>query len=155
MAVTPVPPGYQTATPYLIVSDGPAAIDFYVRGLGATEVSRETAPDGHILNAELRIGSSMLMLGEHRGLEVPTPTPMPSLSIYLYVEDANALHRRAVEAGARALSPVATKFYGNREGGVRDPFGITWWIATRVEEVPPEEFARRVEIEMKRRDGKK
>ncbi|MGE5234930.1 MAG: VOC family protein [Acidobacteriota bacterium] len=152
MPVTPIPSGYHTATPYLIVSDGPGAIEFYVRGLGATEISREAAPDGHVMHAELRIGDSMLMLGEHPGVNAPAPTPLPALSLYLHVEDADELHRRAVAAGARELSPVTTKFYGNREGGVEDPFGVTWWIATRVEDVPPEELTRRVAVEMTRRE---
>lgn len=130
--VTPVPEGFHTATPYLIVRNGAEAIEFYQRALGAIETSRHADPDGRVRNAELRIGTSNLMLGEHQAVHPSGPETFPRLSIYLYVEDADALFAQAVAAGAKVLTAVDEKFYGNREGGIEDPYGIVWWIATRV-----------------------
>jgi PhnB protein len=141
--LSPVPEGYGTLTPYLIVHDGAAALDFYAKVFGAIVGEKLTTPDGRVMHAELQIGTSKLMLGEHQETEPRNSSSFPRLSIYSYVENADEVARRAVAAGAKELSPVSDKFYGNREGGIEDPFGIVWWIATRVEEVTPEEVARR------------
>jgi PhnB protein len=95
------------------------------------------------MHAELQIGSSKLMLGEHNDTEPRDSKHFPRLSIYVYLEDADDTARRAVAAGAKELYPVTDKFYGNREGGIEDPFGIVWWLATRVEELTPDEVSRR------------
>jgi PhnB protein len=141
--INPVPEGYATLTPYLIVHDGAAALDFYTTVFGATVGEKLTTPDGRVMHAELQIGTSKLMLGEHKDTEPRDSKHFPRLSIYVYLENADDTARRAVAAGAKELYPVADKFYGNREGGIEDPFGILWWVATRVEEVTPEEVARR------------
>ena len=130
--ISPVPEGFHTATPYLIVSNGAEAIEFYQRAFGAVEVFRFADPDGRVRNAELRIGTSTFMLGEHDGVDPRGKETFPRVSIYLYVEDADALFAQAVAAGAKVLMSVDEKFYGNREGGIEDPYGIVWWIATRI-----------------------
>jgi PhnB protein len=135
--VTAVPDGFHTATPYLIVGHGAEAIEFYRRAFGAVEISRHAEPGGRVLNAELRIGTSNFMLGEHESVDPRGAKTIPRVSIYLYVEDANALFAQAVAAGAKVLMPVSEKFYGNREGGVEDPYGIVWWIATRIKTWSP------------------
>ncbi len=137
------PAGFHTATPYLIVKDGAAAVDFYQRAFGATVLERIEGPDGRVMHAEIKIGDSPVMIGEHQEVATLGPDSFPPVSIYLYVEDADALAAQAVAAGARELYPVSEKFYGNREGGIEDPFGITWWIATRVQSLSPEELQRR------------
>jgi len=132
--VAPIPEGFHTATPYLIVSKGAEAIEYYTRALGAVEISRHEDPPGRVLHADLQIGSSRIMLGEHAGVDPRGVDTFPRVSIYLYVEDADALFAQAVAAGARVLMAVEEKFYGNREGGIEDPYGIVWWLATRVKD---------------------
>jgi PhnB protein len=141
--VNPVPAGFHTVTPYLIVSDGHRALEFYQQAFGAVVNNLEALPDGKFLNAEFRIGDSNLMMGEHEA-DVPEAGKLPRLSIYLYVPDSDALQAAAIAAGAKEIYPVSTKFYGNREGGVEDPFGITWWISTRVEDLSSEEMLQRM-----------
>jgi PhnB protein len=136
--VTPIPEGFHTATPYLIVTDGAAAIDFYKQAFGAVELSRHCAPTGRVMNSELRIGTSMMMLGESPAVDPRGAETFPRVSIYLYVEDADAVFARAVAAGGKTLMAVTEKFYGNREGGLEDPYGIVWWIASRVKEWKPD-----------------
>jgi PhnB protein len=137
-----IPAGFHTATPYLIVNDGARALEFYKQAFNATIINCDSTPDGKFMNAEIQIGTSPLMIGQHPEI-VPQNEALPLVSLYLYVEDATALAAQAIAAGARELSPVTDKFYGNREGGVRDPFGITWWIATHIEDLTPEEIGRR------------
>lgn len=136
--VKPIPDGYHTVTPYLLAADVRPLLDFLQRGLGAVEVEKMTAPDGSIRHAEVRIGDSMVMLGAAGG-DYP---PMPCM-LYLYVEDVDALYQRALDAGATPVQPPADQFYGDRSGGVRDAAGNQWWMATHVEDVPPDELARR------------
>lgn len=145
--VNPVPAGFHTVTPYLIVKDGHRALAFYQQAFGATVNHLDTLPDGKFLNAEFRIGDSNLMMGEHEA-DAPEAGKLPRLSIYLYVPDSDAMQTAAIAAGAKEIYPVSTKFYGNREGGVEDPFGITWWISTHVEDLTPEEMLKRM-AEMK------
>lgn len=137
------PDGYPNLTPYLIVNDGAAAIEFYKTAFGATVREQMTTPDGRVRHAEMMIGDSPLMLGEDQETTVQATPPYAPVSIYAYVEDADAVFAKAVAAGAKEIAPVSLKFYGNREGGVSDPFGITWWLATRVEELTEEEMLRR------------
>lgn len=137
-----IPTGFHTATPYLIVSDGLRAVEFYKQAFDATIINCDTTPDGKFMNAEIRIGTSPVMIGQHADV-ASSGEPLPPVSIYLYVEDADALAARAIAAGAQEIYPVSDKFYGNREGGVRDPFGITWWIATHLEDLTPEEIGQR------------
>lgn len=137
--VRPIPEGFHTATPYLIVRDAAAAIEFYKKAFGATELMRQTDPNERIRHAEIRIGSSPIMIGGHTEIGAPSPQSLPRVSIYLYVEDVDALASRAIAAGAKELYPVKDQAYGNREGGIEDPFGITWWIATHTKDMSPEE----------------
>ena len=137
------PEGYHNLTPYLIVTDGAAAIEFYKAAFDATVSEQLTTPDGRVRHAELKIGDSPVMVGEHQEATAQTTPPYAPVSIYTYVEDADAVFTKAVAAGAQEVAPVTQKFYGNREGGVADPFGITWWLSTRVEELTEEEMQQR------------
>ena len=137
------PDGYHNLTPYLIVNDGAAAIEFYKAAFAATVTEQMTTPEGRVRHAELMIGDSPVMLGEHQDLVVQATPPYAPVSLYAYVEDADALFAKAIDAGAKEAAPVTLKFYGNREGGVTDPFGITWWLSTRVEELTEEEMQQR------------
>lgn len=141
-AASHIPAGFHTATPYLIVNDGTRALEFYQQAFNATVINCDSTQDGQFLNAEIRIGTSPLMIGQHQEI-LPKEEALPLISLYLYVEDAAALAAQAVAAGATEIMPVTDKFYGNREGGVRDPFGVTWWIATRIEDLTPKEIAER------------
>jgi PhnB protein len=141
-AVSYIPAGFHTATPYLIVNDGARALEFYKQAFNATIINCDATPDGKFMNAEICIGTSPVMIGQHAEV-IPKDEALPPVSLYLYVEDAAAFATQALAAGATEISPVSDKFYGNREGGVRDPFGITWWIATRIEDLTPEEIAER------------
>lgn len=139
MTVKPIPEGYHTVTPYMVVSDVEGLIDFVKRAFGADERHRSTLPDGTIMHAELRIGDSPVMMGTARGPWQPMPA-----AIYLYVEDADAVYRQALSAGAESIMEPADQFYGDRNAGVKDAQGNLWWIGTHIEDVPPEELARRV-----------
>ncbi len=136
------PEGFPTISPYLIVKDGGAALAFYQAVFQAAVDSQMTTPDGRLIHASLRIGDSPVMLGELSGTAAPG-AGFPAVSLYVYVEDSDAVYSAATAHGATAISPVAQKFYGNREGGFLDPFGVTWWVATRTEIVSAEEMARR------------
>jgi PhnB protein len=147
MATKPVPDGYHSATPYLIVAGAADAIEFYKRAFGAVELFRMAKPDGKVGHAEIRIGDSVIMLAdEHPDMGYRSPSSLggSSVSIMLYMEDVDGVFARALEAGARAQRGVADQFYGDRNGVLEDPFGHVWTIATHVEDVPPEEIERRV-----------
>jgi PhnB protein len=147
--VKPIPEGYRSLTPSLTVDGAAAAIDFYKRAFGAVENSRAIAPDGQkVWHADLQIGDSRLMLSDafpEQGATAPDPSGAVGFSIWLYVEDVDAVFARAVEAGATVQMPVDTMFWGDRMGGLRDPFGHNWTVATRVEDVSDEESRRRAE----------
>jgi PhnB protein len=152
MATKPIPDGYHTATPYLIVNGAAEAIEFYKRALGATELLRMTDPQGRIGHAEIRIGDSVIMLAdEHPDMGYRGPRSMggSSVSILLYVDDVDTIFDRALSAGATVQRPIANQFYGDRSGKLEDPFGHVWSIATHVEDVPPEEMRRRAEAVMR------
>lgn len=144
--VNPIPDGYPRVTPYLIVDDASAAIDFYKSVLDATERMRMGGPDGKVGHAELGIGDSVIMLAdEHPEVDARGPKTVGGtpVSLHVYVEDADRVFERAIESGAEALSPVEDKFYGDRSGSFEDPFGHHWNVATHVEEVPPDEMSKR------------
>ena len=144
MAVKPVPDGYHSITPYLVVQGVPKLIEFLKRAFEAKETERVTQPDGRVRHAEVKIGDSVVMLGEATGEHTPMPT-----SLYLYVPDADTTYKRALQAGGISLMEPANQFYGDRNAGVKDPVGNHWWIATHVEDVPPEELRRRAAAAMK------
>lgn len=146
MAVQPIPNGYHTATPYLIVSDAALAIDFYKRAFGATECMRLVDPRGKVCHAEIKVGDSTIMLAdEFPEMEHQSPQSLGgvSVSILLYVEDVDAQFSQALAAGAKSLKPVADQFYGDRSGTLEDPLGHVWTLATHQEDVALEEIRRR------------
>jgi PhnB protein len=143
----PVPDGYHTATPYLIIGGAAAAIRFYKLAFDAIELVHLPGPDGRIAHAEIKIGDSVIMLADEvldMGFRSPRSLGGSPVSLLLYVEDVDAVFRRSVAAGALVLRPVANQFYGDRSGTLEDPFGHLWTIATHIEDVPVEEIARRV-----------
>jgi PhnB protein len=148
MPVPPVPPGYHTVTPYLIIHGAAAAIEFYKQALGATERMRFAQPDGRIGHAELEIGDSVVMLADEApemGFVGPQSAEgNTSVGLALYVDDVDTRFRQAIAAGARELRPVQNQFYGDRSGTLVDPFGHVWTLSTHVEDVSPEELERRV-----------
>ena len=137
------PETHHNLTPYLIVNDGAAAIEFYAAAFGAKVLEQMTTPEGRVQHAEIMIGDSPVMLGERQDVTAQATPPYAPVSIYAYVEDAGAVFAKAIAAGAQEVLPVSLKFYGNREGGVSDPFGITWWLATRVAQYSEEELEKR------------
>jgi PhnB protein len=150
----PIPDGYSTLTPYLIVPDGAASVEFYRRAFGASERMRLVTPDGKIGHAELVIGDSVVMLADEypaHGARAPQHFGGSPVMLHLYVQDVDAVVARAVAAGATLTRPVQDQFYGDRSGAVTDPFGHLWHIATHIEDVAPEEIARRAAAAMAER----
>jgi PhnB protein len=148
----PIPDGYRTATPYLIVKGAAEAIEFYKRAFGATEMLRMADPQGKVGHAEIKIGDSVIMLADEHpamGYRGPRSLGGSSVSILLYLEDVDGVFERAVKAGAKAQRPVMNQFYGDRSGTLEDPFGHVWTVATHVEDVAPEELKRRAQAAMK------
>ena len=146
MAVKPVPEGYHTATPYLIIKDAARAIEYYKKVFGATELMRMPDPSGKIGHAEIKIGDSPIMLADEfpdMGYRGPQALGGSPVSILLYVSDVDAVFNKAVAAGAKVVKPLQDQFYGDRSGFIEDPFGHLWSIATHTEDVPPEEMERR------------
>ncbi len=151
MPVKPIPDGYHSVTPYLIVHDAAAALDFYKKALGAVETVRMPAPGGRVGHAEIRIGDSVVMLADEHpemGAKSPRTIGGSPISLMVYVEDVDARVAQAVAAGGRLVRPVADQFYGDRTGGVDDPFGYHWYLATHVEDVPPDELKKRAQKAM-------
>lgn len=141
-----IPDGYHTLTPYLIVNGGAKALEFYGRALGAVERDRMQDPSGKVRHAEITIGDSRIMLAdEHPEIGALSPQTIGGspVSLHLYVEDVDAVVARAVAAGATLTRPVADQFYGDRVGGVTDPFGHRWFIATHKEDLTMDEIRRR------------
>jgi len=147
MAVKPIPEGYHSVTPYLIMDDAARALEFYKKALGAVELMRFPAPGGRIGHAEIKIGDSQVMLADEspeQGQKSLRTIGGSPISLMVYVEDVDARVAQAVAAGAKITRPVANQFYGDRTGGIEDPFGYQWYLATHVEDVSPDEIARRV-----------
>jgi PhnB protein len=154
MPVKPVPDGYHTVTPYLIIRDAAQALEFYKSALGATELMRFAGPDGKVMHAEIKIGDSPIMIGEEcpeMGYRGPQALGGSPAGICLYVPDVDAQFARAVAAGAKVQRPVVNQFYGDRSGTFVDPFGHVWTIATHVEDVSVEEMHRRCAEYMKQK----
>ena len=144
MAVKPIPDGFHTVTPYLVVTGVSKLIDFLKQAFGAEEFHRSSRPDGSIMHAQVKIGDSMVMMGEAMG----EFKAMPAM-IYLYVNDTDALYQRALQAGATSVMPPTDMFYGDRNAGVKDLCGNQWWIATHKEDISNEELAKRAEAAAK------
>ncbi len=146
MSVKPIPEGYHSVTPYLIVKGADAAMEYYREAFGATELFRFPAPGGTIGHAEIQIGDSPIMLADEQpemGIVAPGPGSMPPVSILIYVEDVDERFPRALAAGGKEVRPLQDQFYGDRSGTLVDPFGHVWTIATHKEDVPPDELQRR------------
>jgi PhnB protein len=149
--VKPIPDGYRAVTPYLIVEGAARAIDFYKGVFGAKERMRMDAPGGKIGHAELELADSVIMLADQSpemGARSPQSIGGSPVHIMLYVDDVDATVERALAAGARLQMPVENKFYGDRTGGIVDPFGHVWYVGTHVEDVPPAEMEKRAAAAM-------
>ncbi len=147
MAVKPIPEGYHTATPYLIIKCAGAAIEFYKKALGAVELCRMPGPGDQVMHAEIKVGDSIIMLADEfpdMGYRGPESRGGTTVSIVLYVEDVDKSYAKAVAAGAAATRPVKDEFWGDRMGTVTDPFGHVWTISTHTEDVSVEEMQRRM-----------
>ncbi|KOG90810.1 VOC family protein [Streptomyces varsoviensis] len=144
----PIPDGYAELTAYLSVADADQAIAFYTRAFGAKELQRYTAPDGTVPHAQIQIGGTIVMLSDESpaaGLPGPKALGGTPVTLYLFVADVDAAFAQAVRAGATEKRPVRNQFFGERTGQLIDPFGHRWTLATRVEDVSPEEFERRAD----------
>jgi PhnB protein len=133
-----VPDGYHTLTPYLVVPNGETTLRFLQDVFGAHLRHRQNRPDGTIMHCELQVGDSRLMMAQ-----AAPPYESHPQTFYVYLEDADVPFQRAVQAGAKILEPITTKFYGDRTGGFQDPAGNRWYVATHVEDVSPDEIQRR------------
>jgi PhnB protein len=143
-AVSPVPPGYHTLTPHLIVSDAKKAAEFYQRAFGAEVRGIAHAPDGKVIHAEVKIGDSILMFNDEipaYGVLSPTTTKANTcVTTHMYVPDADKVFASAIAAGAKVIMPLQDQFWGDRYGTVEDPFGHRWSIATHIKDQSPEEM---------------
>ncbi len=138
MSVPYRPEGFQSVTPYLIVADCRSLVAFCQTVLSASVRDLVEGPDGAIGHAELMVDGSMIMAGQARG----EWTPLPG-SVYVYLPDVDAAYARALELGAESVHAPSDQFYGDRSAGVRDSNGVTWWLSTHIEDVAPDELARR------------
>lgn len=148
MTVKPMPEGYHTVTPYLMIKGAAEAIGFYKRALDATELFRLAQPNGQIGHAEIKVGNSIIMLAdpcEEGAFRHPRSLGGSSVGLHVYVDDVDAQFAQAVSAGAKAVKPVQDQFYGDRTGTLEDPFGHIWFLATHKEDLTPEEINRRAE----------
>jgi PhnB protein len=146
-AVKYIPDGYHTLTPHLAVRDAAKAIDFYVKAFGAEELFRMPGPGGAVIHAEVKIGDSIVMLGEEcpeQGASSPQTIGGSPVSLHVYVKDVDAAFARAGQAGCMVTMPPTDMFWGDRYGKVQDPFGHQWSLATHKEDLSPEEMAKRM-----------
>ena len=150
MAAQSVPDGHHTVTPYLTVRDALKVIDFLKSAFGA-EITHEPLkrPDGKIMHAEVKIGDSRVMIAEESEMAKAAPS-----SLYLYVPNVDSVYQRAVKAGGKTIMEPMDMFYGDRSGGVKDPSGNSWMIATHKEDVAPKDLAKRAEAFFKQRENK-
>jgi|SRR5215472_12438663 len=147
--VSPIPKGYHSITPYLVIKGAAQAIEYYKKVFGASEVVRMNAPDGKVGHAELQVGDSRFMLADENpsmgaGYTSASSIGNSPVSLYLYLPDVDKAIERAAAAGAKILKPAQDQFYGDRSGFIQDPFGHLWGIATHVEDVSPEEMKERM-----------
>ena len=150
-SVKPIPDGYHTITPHLVLDDCAQAIEFYKKAFGAEEILRMPGPNGKIVHSEIRIGDSAVMMndemppmpGQPGSYKSPKSAGLSTAALFLYVHDVDSVFNRAVKAGCTVRSPVADMFWGDRYGQVIDPFGHTWAIATHKEDISPQDMAKR------------
>ena len=139
MSIQPIPPGSPTVIPHLTVSDAKKAMAFYQAAFGATPGRVASTPDGKVMHADFRIGSSVIYINDPFG----SVSGAGTITLHVWSEDVDALWKRAVAAGAKVVMPLENQFWGDRYGNLEDPFGIVWALAQHVEDVPPEEMAKR------------
>jgi PhnB protein len=147
-SVKPIPEGYHSITPYLIIKGASEAIEFYKKAFGAEETVRMASPDGKIGHAEIKIGDSNIMLADEfpeMGYSSAQTLGGSPVSLLIYLEDVDTAFQRAIDAGATVVRPLANQFYGDRMGSVSDGFGYQWMLSTHIEEVAPEEMKKRME----------
>ncbi|MET0660335.1 MAG: VOC family protein [Steroidobacteraceae bacterium] len=150
MAPKPIPDGYHSVTPYLVIDGAADALEFYKRAFGATEQFRMPAPGGKIGHAEIKIGDSVIMLADEypeMGARSPRALGGAAVSLMIYVERVDDVFKQALKAGAKELQPLENKFYGDRSGTLQDPFGHVWTISTHIEDVSTEEVRRRAQAQ--------
>ena len=155
-AVKPIPDGYNSVIPYLHIKGAAQALEFYKSAFGAKEVVRMPGPGGQVMHAELKIGDSMIMLSDEHpqmGALGPQSVGGTPVTLHLYVENVDAVVRKAVAAGATLDQPVKDQFYGDRSGSLTDPFGHKWHVATHVEDVSPEDLKVRAAAAMSQSAG--
>ena len=143
--VQSVPKGYHTVTPNLVVAGAVQAIDFYKKAFGAEEIMRFPGPDGKIMHAELKIGDSIIMLVDEmpdQGTRGPKAIGGSPVGFFIYRDDVDAAWKRALDAGASAIVPLADQFWGDRSGCIEDPFGHRWWLAQHIQDLTPEEIQK-------------
>jgi PhnB protein len=149
--VKPIPDDFPQLAPYLCIDGASEAITFYSRVFGATERMRMAGPDGRIGHAEVQIGAAVVMLADETpgmGMLSPGAVGGTPVTLYVYVADVDSVFERALAEGAKELQPLENRFYGDRTGQFEDPFGHRWSVSTHVEDVEPEEMARRAETAM-------
>jgi len=152
MAVKPIPEGYHSATPYLIVKGAARALAYYKKAFGATELMRFEGPGDKIGHAEIKIGDSIIMVADEHpemGARSPETIGGSPVGLCLYVPDVDAQFSQAIAAGGKEVRPVKDQFYGDRSGTLTDPFGHQWTISTHIEDVSQEECHRRMMAMMK------
>jgi uncharacterized glyoxalase superfamily protein PhnB len=143
-----IPQGYHSVTPNLMVSGAPNAIDFYKKALGAEERGRFAAPDGTIMHAEIKIGDSIIMLGEEmpeHGGKSPKSLGGTPVALFVYQDNVDTAWRRAIDAGGKEIMPLIDQFWGDRAGCFEDPFGHRWWLAQHIRDMTPEELNQAAE----------
>ncbi len=146
-----IPDGYEGATPYICCKGCAEAIEFYKKAFGAVELVRMARPDGVIGHAEIKIGGAIVMMAdEYPDMHFVSPKTLGGspVSIYIYVEDVDALAKRAIGAGVKVIKPLQDQFYGDRSVGFEDPFGHKWGFATHIEDVAPDEIEKRAKAAM-------
>jgi PhnB protein len=156
MAVKPIPDGYHSVTPYLVVKGAASALDFYKRAFGAVVLYSMPGPGGCVMHSEFKIGDSILMMADEfpeRGAVGPQTLKGTPIGLMIYVKDVDAVAKQAVAAGAKELQPVQDQFYGDRSGTFIDPYGHKWTISTHKEDLTPEEIGKRAEAFMKKMAG--
>ena len=145
-AARPVPEGFQSITPQLTLDNAAEAIEWYKRALGAVEVSRSLGPDGKVMHGDILIGNSHFFVNDvMMGFKGPKAFGGSPASFWLYVDDSDALFKRAIAAGATEQMPMGDQFWGDRAGSIADPAGYSWWIATRKEDLTPDEIRQRAD----------
>ena len=152
MPVSPIPEGYHSVTPYLVIKNAAAAIEFYKKAFGAVELFRMPAPGSKIRHAEIKIGDSPVMLADEypdMGFKGPESFGGTPVSLMIYVDDVDNIYPQAIAAGGKELRPLQNQFYGDRSGTLIDPFGHVWTIGMHVEDISEEELAKRAEAAMK------